>query len=157
MISAPEAMRSQCFPARQAVDLVGRQCIVEPEDDRAIADRARKADATGHIGADEDGVAWRSDNMPAQRVVFGENTREGQHHGIQALAFDIAAGIRDRTGHERTYPYRVAFEQRPPGDGCDLAGISHGLCSLRGIPIKMALTMTSCPLPPRHDRPGGRP
>jgi hypothetical protein len=113
-----------------------------------IADRARKADATGHIGADEDGVAWRSDNMPAQRVVFGENAREGQHHGIQALALDIAAGIRDRTGHERTYPYRVAFEQRPPGDGCDLAGISHDLCSVRGMPIKHGLDHDVMSAPP---------
>src|SRR5262249_43511907 len=109
---------------------VRRHGVVETKDNRLISDGARKADAVRRLGANEDRVTRRTDDMPAGRVVLREHARERQHDGVLALTLHIAAGIRHGSGRERTDCDRVALEQRPPDDRC-LDGVSHDVCIIR--------------------------
>src|SRR5215472_15936035 len=71
-------------------------------------------------------MAGCADDMPAGRVVLGEDATKGQHHDIPILPFDITAGIRLRMSRERTNAYRGALEQRAPDNRCSLTSMPHG-------------------------------
>jgi len=72
-VGRQQAIRPQRFAAPSAIDLVWHQGVIEPKEDRPVADGARKADAIGRAGTNEDRPTRRTDDMSAGRFARRED------------------------------------------------------------------------------------
>jgi len=98
-----------------AVEL-GRQNLAEPQNEGTIADGARKTNSIRRVCGDEYGMARRTDDVPARRIVLRKYATDRQHHDIRTLPLRVAARKGHRMRLEQADLYRLAFEQRPAGD-----------------------------------------